>query len=86
MHRTVDIEELGALVVGPAMDLPPLGPDDLDELLELAAETDPRVPLETIKGLLARLRMRHAGDDATCAVLDALEHYYLPTLIDNAKG
>lgn len=67
----------------PSVSLPTL---DLDELLELAAEEDERGPLETIKGLLEALRVRHLGDDTTLAALAAVEYLHLPNLIDHARG
>ncbi len=59
---------------------------DLDELLEIAAETDERGPLAKITGLLQALRMRHGDDDTTTSILAAIEHLHLPTLIDHVKG
>jgi hypothetical protein len=59
---------------------------DLDEVLEIAAEADERGTLATITGLMQALRVRHAGDDTTGAILAAIEHLHLPALIDHAKG
>lgn len=59
---------------------------DIDELLEIAAESDERGPLATIHGMLEALRVRHMGDDTTLAALAAIEHYHLPTLLDSARG
>lgn len=87
----VSLDELNA-VLGTTRDrhtvkLPPLGlSDDLDELLDIAAEEDERGPLAAITGLLAGLRVRHSDNDTTLAVLAALEHYHLPALLDSAKG
>ncbi len=55
---------------------------DIDELCDIAAETDERGPLETIVGLLRALGIRHADDDATTATLAAIELYHLPALRD----
>ena len=59
---------------------------DIDELLEIAGESDERGPLATIHGMLEALRVRHHGDDTTLAALAAIEHYHLPALIDDLKG
>lgn len=48
------------------------------DLCELASETDLRGPAATLAGLLEGLRIRHAGDRATLAVLAAVEHYHVP--------
>jgi hypothetical protein len=89
MHTPVTIEELDAALNVAAVErvkLPTLDADiDLDELLEIAAETDERSPLATIKALLEELRVRHQGDDATLAALAAVEHYHLPMLLDDTR-
>lgn len=85
MHAPLTLDALDAALTATPVTLPVLDASmDLDELLEIAAETDERGPLATIKGLLEGLRMRHAGDDATLAVLAAVEHYHLPMLLDDA--
>lgn len=87
MTAPLTLSDLDAILDSPAVALPPLTPGmDLDELLEIAAETDERGPMATICGLLEALRMRHAGDDTTTSVLAALQHYHLPMLVDQAKG
>lgn len=92
MNAPVTIEELdavlGAASINPqSINLPPLDADiDLDEILEIAAETDERGPLETIKGLLEGLRVRHACDDVTLATLAAIKRLHLPMALDAAKG
>ena len=87
MHSPLSIEELDAVLTAAPIKLPALNADmDLDELLEIAAETDERGPLATIKGLLEGLRVRHLGDDMTTSSLAAIEHYHLPMLLDDAKG
>ncbi len=78
---------LGVTAGIPAFALPDLTPDiDLDELLEIAAETDERGPMATLCGLLEALRVRHAGDDTTTSVLAAIEHLHLPSLVDHVRG
>ena len=63
--------------------LPPLTADiDIDELCDIASETDERGPLETIVGLLRALGIRHADVDATNATLAAIERHHLPALLD----
>ena len=59
---------------------------DLDELLDIAAETDERGPLATICGLLEALRIRNSDDDTTTSILATLQHYHLPMLVDQAMG
>ena len=59
---------------------------DIDELLEIAAESDERGPLATIHGMLEALRVRHSGDDTTLAALAAIEHYHLPMLLDHVRA
>ncbi len=85
MHTTITIEELDAVLIAAPIKLPALDASiDKDALLELAAETDERGPLATIKGLLEGLRVRHT-DDMTTSILAAVEHYHLPMLLDDAR-
>jgi len=83
MQNLISMNELDAVLAGPALKLPAL---DLDELLEIAAECDERGPLATVNGLLEALRMRHSDDETTCVILAALERYHLPALLDAARG
>ena len=84
----INDEELDAILNAarecrPGRVLPPLTPGiDIDELCDIASETDERGPLETIVGLLRGLGMRHADDEATAAALSAIELYHLPALLD----
>ena len=54
---------------------------DIDEMLEIASEQEDGGPMEAIKALLEGLRVRYAGDDMACAVLEAIERYHLPMLL-----
>ena len=68
------------------LDLPKLTAGmDMETMLEAASEMDERGPLASIAGLLGELRLRHASDDTTLAILAAVEHYHLPMLIDHLK-
>lgn len=95
--QSVTLAELNALLDASAPARPPrwladlcrIGDvRDLDdaELCELASESDPRGPQATLAGLLQSLRIRHARDRVTLAVLAAVEHYHLPALIDALGG
>jgi len=87
MTTPATLQDLDAMLSTQTVTLPALTADmDLDELLEIAAETDERGPLETITGLLQALRVRHGDDDTTTSILAAIEHLHLPSLIDCARG
>ena len=60
--------------------------EDLDEMLEIAAEQDERGPLATIECMLEALRVRHGDDDTTLAILAAVQYLHLPDLIDIERG
>lgn len=57
----------------------------LDDLLDAAAERDPRGPAATVEGLIEALRVRHAADNVTLAMLAALQHMHLPDLLDEVR-
>ena len=90
MHAHMTVEQLDAVLAAPrtaTIKLPALDAGiDMDAMLEIAAETDERGPLATIKGLLEGLRVRHIDDDTTTAILAAIEHCHLPALLDDARA
>ena len=86
MQAPLAIEELDAALTAATIKLPALDAGiDMDAMLEIAAETDERGPLATIKGLLEGLRVRHIDDDMRTSILAAVEHYHLPMLLDDAR-
>jgi len=56
-----------------------------DELADLACEVDERGSATTIAGILAGLRS-DLDRRTRLALLDALEHYHLPALLDEVRG
>ena len=56
----------------------------IDDLLEAAAEVGEGGTRPAINGLLHGLTVRHSHDDATLAMLAAIEHLHLPNLLDAA--
>jgi hypothetical protein len=57
-----------------------------EELCELSAERDERGTSVTVAGLIEGLRVRHAGDRVTLAMLAALQDYHMPGLRDDARS
>lgn len=88
MNSPITLASLDAVLTAPAVRcIPTLDADiDTDELLEIAAEMDERGPMATIVGMLEALRMRHAGDETTLAILAGVQFYHLPMLADSLKG
>lgn len=91
MTVPVTIEELDAILfeqpINLRIKLPALDADiGLDQLLEIAAETDERGPLATLQGLLLALRLRHLDDDTTTSILAAIEYLHLPGLIESVTA
>ncbi len=86
-HRavaTITLDELAAaLRPSPSSLLTPAL--RLHDLCELASEEDPRGPLATVHALLEGLRIKRADDDATCAVLAAIQYLHLPALLDDQR-
>ena len=80
-HETQRPEWLAAICTGGT--LPDL---DYADLLEVASEIDPAGLEATITGMLDALRLRHAGDRVTLAMLAALQDYHLPMLRDELRG
>jgi hypothetical protein len=58
---------------------------DDDDLCEIAAECDPRGIQATIAGLIEAVRVRHAADRVTLAMLAALHEYHMPRLVDELR-
>lgn len=93
---TTTADELDAILADHAPDRPDWlstlvaeadlnGLDD-DDLIDLASERDERGPSATINGLFEALRVRHADDRVTLAMLAALQLQHLPDLRDLLRG
>lgn len=97
MHNMITAHELDAILAEPVTPALPqwlaasIASADVQglsepELCELAGERDERGPSATIAGLIEALRVRHAGDRVTLAMLAALELQHLPDLRDVLRG
>lgn len=56
------------------------------ELVDIASEADERGAVQTAAGLIEALRVRHAHDRVTLAILAALDGYRIPSVGRSQSG